>query len=90
MPMISGISNSCLSNSFIIYIDGKIQQKLLFLCSSVIVPYIKIKNSDVMRITHKGSTSANRYLARLVKLEVLSPEGEKRGRIYRRRRADGR
>ena len=56
----------------------------------MIVPYIKIKNSDVMRITHKGSTSANRYLARLVKLEVLSPEGEKRGRIYRRRRADRR
>lgn len=43
-----------------------------------------IKNSDVMSITHKGPTSANRYLSRLVKLKVLTSEGNKKGRIYRR------
>lgn len=45
-----------------------------------------IRNSDVMSITKKGSTSANRYLRRLVELEVLDSEGEKRGRVYRRRK----
>ena len=44
-----------------------------------------IKNADVMRLTGKGSSSTNRYLTRLVDLEILAPEGEKKGRIYRRR-----
>lgn len=43
-----------------------------------------IKNSDVMKLTGKGSSSANRYLLRLVGLKVLEPEGEKRYRVYRR------
>lgn len=55
-----------------------------------IADYLKthetIKNAEVMEITHKGSSSANRYLTRLVDLEVLDPDGEKRGRIYRRRK----
>lgn len=37
-----------------------------------------------MRLTEKKSTSANRYLHRLVELEVLVPEGNKKGRVYRR------
>ncbi len=37
-----------------------------------------------MRLTEKKSTSANRYLQRLVELEVLVPEGNKKGRVYRR------
>ena len=45
-----------------------------------------IKNADVMRISGKGSTTANRYLARLVELQVVDPEGEKKGRIYRRKK----
>ena len=53
-----------------------------------IVDYLKthetIKNADVMRLTEKKSTSANRYLQRLVELEVLVPEGKKKGRVYRR------
>ena len=53
-----------------------------------IVEYLKthdtIKNADIMRLTHKGSTSANRYLNRLVELKVLSPEGDNKGRLYRR------
>lgn len=53
-----------------------------------IVEYLKthetIKNADVMRLTGKGSTSANRYLNRLVELDVLCPEGSKKGRLYRR------
>lgn len=53
-----------------------------------IADYLKtheiIKNSDIMRLTKKGSTSANRYLNRLVELKVLSPEGDNKGRFYRR------
>ena len=53
-----------------------------------IAEYLKthetIKNADVMRLTEKKSTSANRYLQRLVELEVLVPEGNKKGRVYRR------
>ena len=45
-----------------------------------------IKNADVMRISGKGSTTANRYLNRLVDLQILNPEGEKKGRIYRRKK----
>ena len=56
-----------------------------------IAEYLKthevIKNADVMRLTGKGSSSTNRYLTRLVDLEILNPEGEKKGRIYRRRKA---
>ena len=53
-----------------------------------IAEYLKtheiIKKADVMRLTEKKSTSANRYLQRLVELEVLVPEGNKKGRVYRR------
>lgn len=44
-----------------------------------------IKNADVMRITGKKSSSTNRYLNRLVELQILDPEGENKGRFYRRR-----
>ena len=43
-----------------------------------------IKNSDVKDIVKKSAPTANRYLARLVELTILIPEGEKKGRIYRR------
>ena len=53
-----------------------------------IVEYLKthdvIKNSDVKDIVKKSAPTANRYLARLVELTILIPEGEKKGRIYRR------
>lgn len=53
-----------------------------------IADYLKsnetIKTSDVVRITKKSPTSANRYLSRLVKLGILKPEGENKGRLYRR------
>ena len=55
-----------------------------------IADYLKthetIKTADVIQLTGKGSSSANRYLTRLMKLQVLDPEGEKKGRIYRRRK----
>ena len=53
-----------------------------------IAEYLKthdtIKNADIMKLTQKGSTSANRYLNRLVGLKVLNPEGNKKGRFYHR------
>lgn len=53
-----------------------------------IVDYLKthetIKNADVMRLTEKKSTSAKRYLKRLVELKVLVPSGDNKGRVYTR------
>ena len=45
-----------------------------------------IRNSDVQGITKRGSATANRYLTRLVELQIVDPEGENKGRIYRRRK----
>ena len=45
-----------------------------------------IKNADMMRITGKKSSSTNRYLNRLVELQILDPKGENKGRFYRRRK----
>ena len=45
-----------------------------------------IRNPDVQGITQRGSATANRYLARLVELQIVDPEGENKGRIYRRRK----
>ena len=47
-----------------------------------------IRNSDVKQLINKGGSSANRYLNRLVKLGVLIPEGDNKGRIYRRAPGD--
>ena len=53
-----------------------------------IAEYLKthdtIKNADIMRLTQRGSSSANRYLNRLVELKILNPEGDNKGRFYRR------
>jgi predicted HTH transcriptional regulator len=43
-----------------------------------------IKTADVIRITQKSRASANRYLTVLVKLGILKPEGDNKGRVYRR------
>lgn len=57
-----------------------------------IVEYLKthetIKNSDGVKLTGKSGPTVNRYLTRLVELDVLSAEGEKKGRIYRRKNAE--
>ena len=57
-----------------------------------IAEYLKshdvIRNSDVKQLINKGGSSANRYLNRLVKLGVLIPEGDNKGRIYRRAPGD--
>lgn len=45
-----------------------------------------IRNPDVQGITQRGSATANRYLARLVELQIVDPKGENKGRIYRRRK----
>ncbi len=58
---------------------------------SVILPIIEylmvhdtIKNAEAMQLTNKGASTVNRYLSRLVELGVLVPEGDKKGRVYRR------
>ena len=57
-----------------------------------IVEYLKthdtIKNADVQRLIKKKDSSANRYLTKLVELGVLIPEGNNKGRIYRRAPGD--
>lgn len=53
-----------------------------------IAEYLKnhevIKNSDGMRLTGKSAPTVNRYFSRLIELDVLIPEGNKKGRVYRR------
>ena len=54
-----------------------------------IAEYLKthdtIKNADAARETGKSPDTAKRYLRRLVELDVLEPEGENKGRFYRRK-----
>ena len=54
-----------------------------------IVEYLKthetIKNADGVRLTGKSAPTINRYFSRLIDLDVLVPEGEKKGRLYRRK-----
>ena len=54
-----------------------------------IAEYLKthdtIKNADAARETGKSPDTAKRYLRRLVELDVLVPEGENKGRFYRRK-----
>ena len=56
-----------------------------------IVEYLKthdtIKNADAVKLTGKSAPTVNRYFARLVELSVLVAEGDKKGRIYRRKPA---
>lgn len=47
-----------------------------------------IKNADGVKLTGKSSPTVSRYLARLVGLDVLIPEGEKKGRVYKRKPAE--
>ena len=54
-----------------------------------IAEYLKthdiIKNADGVKLTGKSAPTVNRYFARLVELDVLVAEGDKKGRIYRRK-----
>ena len=54
-----------------------------------IVEYLKthetIKNADGVKLTGKSAPTVNRYFARLIELGVLIPEGENKGRRYRRK-----
>lgn len=54
-----------------------------------IVEYLKthdtIKNSVGVKLTDKSKQTVNRYLTNLVKLDVLIPIGDKKGREYRRK-----
>ena len=56
-----------------------------------IVEYLKthetIKNADGVKLTGKSAPTVNRYFARLIELDILIPEGENKGRIYRRKPA---
>ena len=56
-----------------------------------IVEYLKthetIKNADGVKLTGKSAPTVNRYFARLIELGVLIPEGENKGRRYRRKPA---
>ena len=57
-----------------------------------IAEYLKknetIKNADGVILTGKSSHTVKRYLLKLVQLDVLIPEGDNKGRIYRRKSAD--
>lgn len=56
-----------------------------------IVEYLKthetIKNANGVKLTGKSAPTVNRYFARLIELDILIPEGENKGRIYRRKPA---
>lgn len=47
-----------------------------------------IRNSDVQHLLNRGDSTSNRYLKRLVELVVLIPEGNKKGRGYKRAPGD--
>ena len=57
-----------------------------------IAEYLKkhdtIKNADGVKLTGKSAPTVNRYFTRLVDLDVLNPEGDNKGRIYRRKPAE--
>jgi Fic family protein len=46
-----------------------------------------IKIADEVKLTGKAAPTVNRYFARLIELGVLIPEGENKGRRYRRKPA---
>lgn len=54
-----------------------------------IAEYLKtheiIKSIDGVKLTGKSAPTVNRYFNRLVELDVLVAEGNKKGRIYRRK-----
>jgi ATP-dependent DNA helicase RecG len=57
-----------------------------------IAEYLKthdtIRNSDVQHLLNRGDSTSNRYLKRLVELGVLIPEGNNKGRVYKRAPGD--
>ena len=51
------------------------------------IKYRVVPDDIAQKLTGKSAPTVNRYFARLIELDILIPEGENKGRIYRRKPA---
>lgn len=60
------------------------EKKLYLPIAEFLKTHDVIRNADAADLIKKSAPTANRYLTKLVQLKILVPEGENKGRIYRR------